>query len=192
MPFDYTKYDEHNWLNTFYFLHLDIHNAKCQQLIWGRIKMGKSFNNTSIHNMNIAHLMSQKLAEIYTLLCDVLKNPKPMYMWSSWSAGEVVMEQGYKSGNAVQSGDIPTRPPEREQWANKVQYFLAVAGNIVGLGNVWRFPYLCYKNGGGKCLFGCFTQPKWHYWYVLKIKKIYSSNYSFTHTLTKKRHTEFV
>ncbi|CAL8277110.1 unnamed protein product [Boreogadus saida] len=59
------------------------------------------------------------------------------------------MEQGYESGNAVQSGDFPTRPPEREQWANKVQYFLAVAGNIVGLGNVWRFPYLCYKNGGG-------------------------------------------
>ena len=53
-------------------------------------------------------------------------------------------------------------PPQREQWANKIQYFLAVAGNIVGLGNVWRFPYLCYKNGGAKCLFGCFT-PKWHY-----------------------------
>uniref|UniRef100_UPI0037E8F668 sodium- and chloride-dependent GABA transporter 2-like n=1 Tax=Semicossyphus pulcher TaxID=241346 RepID=UPI0037E8F668 len=37
----------------------------------------------------------------------------------------------------------------REQWRKKREYILAAAGNVVGLGNVWRFPYLCYKNGGG-------------------------------------------
>uniref|UniRef100_A0A3Q2FQI5 Transporter n=1 Tax=Cyprinodon variegatus TaxID=28743 RepID=A0A3Q2FQI5_CYPVA len=37
----------------------------------------------------------------------------------------------------------------RDQWATKMEFILAVAGHIVGLGNVWRFPYLCYKNGGG-------------------------------------------
>ncbi|XP_028448842.1 sodium- and chloride-dependent GABA transporter 3-like [Perca flavescens] len=40
----------------------------------------------------------------------------------------------------------------RGQWASKTEYILVVAGNVVGLGNVWRFPYLCYKNGGGAFL----------------------------------------
>ncbi len=39
---------------------------------------------------------------------------------------------------------------DRGQWASKTEYILVVAGTVVGLGNVWRFPYLCYRNGGGE------------------------------------------
>lgn len=38
----------------------------------------------------------------------------------------------------------------RGRWGHKAEYILTVIGAIIGPGNVWRFPYLCYKNGGGE------------------------------------------
>ncbi|GAA6090166.1 sodium- and chloride-dependent GABA transporter 2-like isoform X1 [Tachysurus ichikawai] len=54
-------------------------------------------------------------------------------------------ESNSNSGRVDTLGKIK----DRGQWSSKVEFLLAVAGQIVGLGNVWRFPYMCYKNGGG-------------------------------------------
>jgi NSS family neurotransmitter:Na+ symporter len=46
---------------------------------------------------------------------------------------------------------------EREQWGSKIGFILAAVGSAIGLGNIWRFSYLAYSNGGGAFLIPYFV-----------------------------------
>eukprot|EP00063_Salmo_salar_P028016 XP_014002851.1 PREDICTED: sodium-dependent neutral amino acid transporter SLC6A17-like [Salmo salar] len=72
------------------------------------------------------------------------------------------MSMGPGAQTAMGKGLLPSPGDEegRPAWNSKLQYILAQVGFSVGLGNVWRFPYLCQKNGGG---------GYWRFWLELAV-----------------------
>ncbi|XP_028652946.1 sodium-dependent neutral amino acid transporter SLC6A17 [Erpetoichthys calabaricus] len=78
-------------------------------------------------------------------VADLLANEEPLdYKNSALNVGGVPPHKDINE--TLDLGD------ERPAWNSKLQYILAQVGFSVGLGNVWRFPYLCQKNGGGAYL----------------------------------------
>ncbi|CAF1230985.1 unnamed protein product [Adineta ricciae] len=54
-----------------------------------------------------------------------------------------------KSLQAVEENILENKEEEREEWDRPIEFFLSLIGCSIGLGNVWRYPYIAFKNGGG-------------------------------------------
>ncbi|XP_023941336.2 sodium-dependent nutrient amino acid transporter 1-like [Bicyclus anynana] len=54
--------------------------------------------------------------------------------------------------DTITKDDTESGEPERAMWGNQIEFLMSCIATSVGLGNVWRFPFVAYQNGGGAFL----------------------------------------
>lgn len=88
-------------------------------------------------------------------MLEILEDPE-----AEAEAEEVEIEENLPNLQVVE------KKGQRLDWDNKIQFIFSCVSYAVGLGNVWRFPYLCQQNGGGKSFILVFQAKNLHFYLI--------------------------
>ncbi|XP_013104533.2 sodium- and chloride-dependent GABA transporter ine [Stomoxys calcitrans] len=108
--------------------------------IYSDITSVRSLASIGIGSTDGRKIVIRRVPQTPTDLLNIVNPPTPQLPGVDDDDDESYMDMSDDSNNLK---------PRQQHWASKMQFVLACIGYSVGLGNVWRFPYMCYKSGGG-------------------------------------------
>ncbi|KAM7353790.1 solute carrier family 6 member inebriated isoform 1-T4 [Cochliomyia hominivorax] len=108
--------------------------------IFSDVTSVRSLASIGIGSTDGRRLVIKRVPQTPTELLNIVNPPTPQLPGVDDDDDDSLMDMSDETSNLK---------PRNQHWANKMQFVLACIGYSVGLGNVWRFPYMCYKSGGG-------------------------------------------
>ncbi|XP_046805027.1 sodium- and chloride-dependent GABA transporter ine [Lucilia cuprina] len=108
--------------------------------IFSDVTSVRSLASIGIGSTDGRKIVIKRVPQTPTELLNIVNPPTPQLPGVDDDDDDSLMDMSDETSNLK---------PRNQHWGNKMQFVLACIGYSVGLGNVWRFPYMCYKSGGG-------------------------------------------